>query len=83
MKNKLQLLLHPVFILSLACLLLNDFYWKYEYHNWFTGKLSDLTGLFVLISFSCSILYRYTLLVYAGIYDLFYLVEISLEPTHD
>ena len=67
MKNKLQLLLHPVFILSLACLLLNDFYWKYEYNNWFTGKLSDLTGLFVLSVFLSAFFYRYTLLVYAGI----------------
>src|SRR6185436_13067763 len=49
--RKLQLLLHPVFILSLACLLLNDLYWKYEYHNWITGKLSDITGLFVLSVF--------------------------------
>lgn len=46
--RKLQLLLHPLLLLSLACLLFNDFYWKYEYHNWLTGKLSDFTGLFVL-----------------------------------
>jgi len=49
--RKLQLLLHPLFIFSLACLLLNDLYWKYEYHNWITGKLSDFTGLFVLSIF--------------------------------
>ena len=67
MKNKLQLLLHPVFILSLACLLLNDNYWKYEYHNWLTGKLSDLAGLFVLSVFLSAFFYRHTLLVYVGI----------------
>src|SRR6187549_1545810 len=67
MKNKLQLLLHPVFILSLACLLLNDIYWKYEYHNWLTGKLSDLTGLFVLSVFLSAFFYRHTLSVYIGI----------------
>jgi hypothetical protein len=42
------LLLHPLFITSLAVLLLNDFYWKYSYHNWLTGKLSDVAGLVVL-----------------------------------
>ena len=67
MKNKLQLLLHPVFILSLACLLLNDFYWKYEYHNWLTGKLSDLAGLFLLSVFLSAFFYRHALLVYVGI----------------
>jgi|GEM_PF-659835 len=44
---KASLLLHPVFLLSLALLLLNDFYWKYTYGNWFTGKLSDFCGLIV------------------------------------
>ena len=67
MKNKVQLLLHPVFFLSLVCLLLNDFYWKYEYHNWLTGKLSDFTGLFVLSVFLSALFYRHTVLVYAGI----------------
>jgi len=67
MKNKLQLLLHPVFILSLVCLLLNDLYWKHEYHNWLTGKLSDLTGLFVLSVFLSAFFYRRTVLVYIGI----------------
>jgi len=67
MKNKLQLLLHPVFILSLVCLLLNDFYWKYEYHNWLTGKLSDFTGLFVLSVFLSALFYRHTVLAYVGI----------------
>lgn len=45
---KASLLLHPAFIISLFTLLLNDFYWKYEYHNWLTGKLSDFAGLIVL-----------------------------------
>ena len=47
-KAKASLLLHPVFILSLTVLLLNDFYWKYSFHNWLTGKLSDFAGLIVL-----------------------------------
>src|SRR5688572_12522313 len=44
---KTSLLLHPAFIISLIVLLLNDFYWKHEYGNWLTGKLSDFAGLIV------------------------------------
>lgn len=51
MRAKQSLLLHPHFLVSLALLLLNDFYFKYEYHNWFTGKISDFTGLFVFAVF--------------------------------
>src|ERR1051326_3847420 len=47
-KNKLNLLLHPFFIVSIILLLLNDISWKHEYHNWLTGKLSDFTGMFAL-----------------------------------
>lgn len=55
-KDKASLLLHPVFIISLAVLLLNDFYWKYSYHNWLTGKLSDFAGLIVLPVFLLALL---------------------------
>lgn len=63
----MQLLLHPAFILSLACLLVNDIYLKYEYHNWLTGKLSDFAGLFVLSVFLSAFFYRHTVLIYVGI----------------
>jgi hypothetical protein len=46
--SKASLLLHPVFISSLFVLLINDFCWKQEYHNWLTGKLSDFAGMIVL-----------------------------------
>ncbi len=46
-----QLLLHPLFLISVAALLLNDFYLKYEFHNWLTGKLSDFAGLFAFSIF--------------------------------
>lgn len=45
MKARLHWLLHPVFLTCIALLLLNDFYLKYTFHNWMTGKLSDITGL--------------------------------------
>jgi hypothetical protein len=46
--ERLNILVHPVFIISLFLLLLNDNYLKPEYHNILTGKLSDATGLILL-----------------------------------
>lgn len=51
MRAKQSLLLHPLFIISLALLLLNDFYLKFEYRNWLTGKLSDFAGLLAFAVF--------------------------------
>ena len=65
--RKPQLLLHPLFILSLACLLINDLYWKYEYHSWLTGKLSDFAGLFVLSVFLLALFSRHRLVIYVSI----------------
>lgn len=48
MKARLHWLLHPVFLTCIALLLLNDLYLKYAFHNWVTGKLSDITGLIAL-----------------------------------
>lgn len=47
-KIKATFLLHPVFVISLFVFITNDFYWKYTYANWLTGKLSDVAGLIVL-----------------------------------
>ena len=46
MRNK-NLILNPYFILGLFLLIVNDAYWKYEYGNFVTGKLSDFAGLFI------------------------------------
>ena len=52
MKSRIYtLLLHPIFLISLVLLLLNDFFLKYEFHNGLTGKLSDFAGLFVFTVF--------------------------------
>lgn len=53
-----SLLLHPAFLLSVFLLLLNDFYLKYTYHNWLTGKLSDVAGLFAFTVFLSTIFYK-------------------------
>ena len=44
----LHYLLHPVFLLGLIILLLNDHYLKAEFGNWWTGKLSDFAGVLLL-----------------------------------
>ena len=65
--RKPQLLLHPLFIFSLIILLVNDSYWKYEYHNWLTGKLSDFAGLFVLSVFLSAFFYKHRPFLYFAI----------------
>jgi hypothetical protein len=56
MKMKPTLLLHPALIVSVFALLLNDFYLKPMFHNWFTGKFSDFAGLFAFTIFWLAIL---------------------------
>ncbi|MCW3166952.1 hypothetical protein OMO38_00290 [Chryseobacterium sp. 09-1422] len=47
MKDRLRPIISLPFIICLGLLLLNDFYLKEAYHNQFTGKLSDICGLFI------------------------------------
>ncbi|WP_299216488.1 hypothetical protein [uncultured Aquimarina sp.] len=44
-------IINPIFISSLLILLINDFYLKYAFHNWITGKLSDIFGIIVFALF--------------------------------
>lgn len=44
-----------LFLLSLAVLLLNDFFLKDLFHNWLTGKISDFAGLFLFCLFWISL----------------------------
>lgn len=64
MKDKLKSISNIPFLVCLATLLLNDFYFKSEYHNWLTGKLSDFCGLFVFVSFWASLFPRRKQLIY-------------------
>lgn len=50
-KQRLDMLLSPLFVLAISLLLANDFLFKPLFHNWFTGKLSDLAGLFAFFVF--------------------------------
>ncbi|OMQ12700.1 hypothetical protein BXU01_07485 [[Flexibacter] sp. ATCC 35103] len=56
MIKKLNRLAHPVFLVSLFILLLNDFILKTVFHNYLTGKLSDFAGL-LAFSFFWSVLF--------------------------
>jgi hypothetical protein len=42
-----EILLHPIFVVSLAALLFNDHWLKVHHPSWLTGKLSDAAGLVV------------------------------------
>lgn len=60
-----------LFLLGLVVLVLNDHYFKLAYPNWFTGKVSDFAGLFVLPIFlsavsekSIGLNYLFTALVF-------------------
>lgn len=43
-----DILLSPAVLGALSALIVNDHIWKGAYHNWLTGKLSDVAGLFAL-----------------------------------
>src|SRR5688572_32934102 len=45
-ENSLRCLQHPLSLLSIAVLLLNDHVFKTISPSWITGKLSDFAGLF-------------------------------------
>jgi len=46
-----HILASPGFLIGLSLLLTNDFVFKQQFHNGFTGKLSDFAGLFVFSLF--------------------------------
>ena len=67
MKNfRADILLRPVFIAALGLLLLNDFYLKYQYSNFITGKLSDFTGLFIFPYFLSSLQTKWKKIIYSA-----------------
>lgn len=67
MRNaKPYLLSKPLFLLALGLMLLNDFYLKYAFSNFFTGKLSDIAGLFLFPYFLSAFRVRWAKLIYIG-----------------
>jgi hypothetical protein len=53
-----SVILHPLFIISLAVLLTNDHIFKTHFPSWLTGKLSDFAGLCVFVALLFAILRR-------------------------
>ena len=66
MKNRLHIFATLPFVLCLGLLIVNDFYWKYAFHNALTGKLSDFTGLFVFPIFWAAFFPKFRKGIYWG-----------------
>ncbi|GAA4460055.1 hypothetical protein GCM10023093_02100 [Nemorincola caseinilytica] len=62
--NRKSLINDPQFLAGLALLLLNDLWLKWQFHNWFTGKLSDVVGLYIFPVFLWHFFPRARLQVY-------------------
>lgn len=81
MNNKARpdLLSAPLFITGLLCLLTNDFFFKYEFSNALTGKLSDIAGLFIFPYFFAAYRPKKAKIFYWATVILFFLWKSSLS----
>jgi len=73
-----------LFLASVVLLLLNGLYLKYEYHNYLTGKLSDVVGLFAFPYFFSGFLPKRIKIIYvlSGLLFVFWKIELS-QPLFD
>ena len=62
-ERRLEILSSPGFLIGLSLLLTNDFVLKEQFHNVFTGKLSDFAGLFVFTLFWIAVFPRHRTLI--------------------
>ncbi|WP_455203778.1 hypothetical protein [Kaarinaea lacus] len=62
-----QIFLSPVFLLTLFTLAANDLYLKAAYPGWVTGKLSDISGLFLVSLFVLAFYQRHKIITAASI----------------
>jgi hypothetical protein len=53
--QRFEIFRSPLFVVCLALLLANDFWWKNHFSNVITGKLSDFAGLFIFPLFLTAI----------------------------
>lgn len=80
--RRLYLLLTPGFLFSLLLLVINDHVLKQLFHNWLTGKLSDVAGLFAFALFWLAVLpstWGRSILVTSGTIFVIWKTELS-EP---
>jgi hypothetical protein len=61
--KRFDLLRSPLLLAAVGALLLNDFVLKSAFHNWLTGKLSDVAGLAAFTIFGCALWPRHVWLV--------------------
>ena len=55
------------YIVGLLILFFNDWFWKYQFHNWLTGKLSDFIGLLIFPMFLCVFSIRFKNQIILGV----------------
>lgn len=61
-----QKLANPLFIIAVLALILNDWYFKYAFHNPLTGKVSDVAGLFAFPFFLSAFWPERKKIIYTG-----------------
>src|SRR5258706_11127819 len=83
--RKYSLLLHPLFLISILLLLLNDIYLKYAFHNWVTGKLSDFAGLFAFTIFLLVFFpgYKKPVIIFCGLFFIWWKSPFSQSFIND
>ncbi len=74
-----SILKNPQFLMGLGMLVLNDYWLKWQFHNWFTGKLSDVVGLYFFPVFVCSFFPKYKKHIYWLVALLFVFWKSSLS----
>ena len=77
--RQLYLLLSPGFLLALIVLVLNDYIFKQLFHNWFTGKLSDVAGLFAFSIFCCALTPRWKRPIFVAVVACFIVWKTELS----
>lgn len=55
MAKSLSFFIHPIPLVSVVIMALNDHFLKYQFHNALTGKLSDVMGIFFFPLYLCAI----------------------------
>jgi hypothetical protein len=83
-KTEIGRLVSFSFLLSLGLLLLNDFFLKQLYGNWFTGKLSDFAGLFAFTFFFITLCprHRQKIIILVSVVFVYWKSELS-QPLID
>jgi len=79
MKKRFETFMSPLFVGALVILLFNDFFLKSHFHNFLTGKLSDIAGLFIFPLFWMAYFpkYRKHICIFTALFFVFWKSELS------